>query len=202
MLFNGAAAMAQPIVLDTFETGQGPLLQSGLGTNNSIVDGTGILSTERNMRVSSQNAASVTATVAAGAYTFTRVVSGTAELWWDGNNNTTTFDPTGLSGLDLTAGGQNSFRVTVTSSSSGSQNMRLIVWTDGGNLSQRDFTLPTGGGIVDLTYASFTVAGGAGASFNNVGALFLASVNVAGDWTATIDDLRTTPVELMSFEVD
>jgi hypothetical protein len=195
------------LLIDDFSSAQGPVTLSMVpGTVEDFADGSGILQTERNIRVSGSSVAggNISAQVMAGALTFSRpgVSNGEVDVWWDGNNNTNTFNPTGLGGLNLTTGGQDRFRVTVVSSSSASLNMRLVVWTDGTNFSERNFTLPTGGGTVDLTFASFTLGGGVGASFINVGAIYLRTVEASGDWTASIDEIRTVPVELISFSVD
>jgi hypothetical protein len=192
----GGPAGAADLVIDDFSTAQGPVSQgTTFSTANDFVDGAGILQTERNLRVSAGADVSggpLTAQVSGGTFTFNRpgATLGQIDMWWDGDNSTATFSPTGLGGIDLTAGGRDRFRIPVVSSSSASLQMRIIVWTDGTNLSQRDFTLPTGGGTVELLFSSFTVAAGTGGDFTNVGAIFINTILNTGAWTATLGTLR------------
>ena len=196
---------AQSIVIDDFNSGAlTVVLNSAPGTAANFVDGNAgtVLQTERNLRVSGSSVAggNISATSGIGSYSFTRPAGsdGTMEIWWDGNNNSTTFMPTGLGGVNLTANGQNAFRFQVTSSSSAALSLAFYVWTDGGNLSRGELTLPAAGGTVDLPYSSFSVFGGAGASFTNVGALFLGTTSPSNQaWTAVIDDLRTVQSALI-----
>ncbi len=204
-----APAAAQPIVIDDFSTNSSLLFLTAAGTATALADGAGILQTERNLRISGASfggGASIDVEVSSGAMLFTRTAalsSGTIELWWDGDNNVTTFDATGLGGVNLTAGGQDRFVITVNSSTDTSSLMGLQVWTDGTNRSEHTFTLPGAGGTVTLPYANFVNTGGTGANFSNVGAIFLRTADDgSGVWVASIDDIRTQPVELLSFEVD
>lgn len=205
----GTPVFAQPIVVDDFSTNSAGHIRVSPGTDTSFDDGSGILQTERNLRLSAGTVgpgASIEMNVASGAMGFTRSASltgGTIEMWWDGNNNTATFSPTGLGGVNLTAGGQDRFVITVNSSSDTSSLMGLQVWTDGSNRSEHTFTLPGAGGTVTLPYANFVNTGGTGADFANVGAIFLRTADDgAGLWIASIEDIRTQPVELLSFEVE
>ena len=204
-----APAAAQPIVIDDFSTNSSLLFLTATGTATALADGAGILQTERNLRISGSSfggGASIDVEVTSGAMAFTRTASlssGTIELWWDGDNNTTTFNATGLGGVNLTAGGQDRFVITVNSSTDTSSLMGLQVWTDGTNRSEHTFTLPGAGGTVTLPYANFVNTGGTGADFSNVGAIFLRTADDgAGVWVASIEDIRTQPVELLSFEVE
>ncbi len=205
---------AQPITIDTFSTNSpttsfGP--GGGGGTLTRFDDGAGILQTERNIRLStgSLGAAETVSvdvgTTLAGALAFARsagVTNTTVEVWWDGNNDTSVFNPTGLGGINLTAGGQDRFVINVVGSSDTVKQMRLVVWTDGSNLSEQNFTLPAAGGTVTLLYSGFTIAGGTGANFTNVGAIFLRTVDPSGAWSAQITNISTQPVELMSFSAE
>ncbi|HEV8269362.1 MAG TPA: hypothetical protein VGR00_14045 [Thermoanaerobaculia bacterium] len=195
-------APAQQILIDDFATPQGPVtVNPGPGSQTTSVASGSAIGGGRVMRVSTSAGGNMSAVVTGGQYSFTRSagIAGTSELWWDGNADTN-FD-LGL-GANLTANGQSRFRLTVVSSTSASLNMRISVYTTGADVSQADFTLPTGGGIVDVPYSSFTVAGGAGATFSSANNIFLSLVNTAGDWNGVIEEFRTVPVELQSFEVD
>lgn len=207
--FLAGTAFAQPIVIDDFSTNSAGHIRTAAGTDASFDDGAGILQTERNLRLSAGSVgpgASIEMNVASGGMGFARtasLTSGTVEMWWDGNNSTTTFSPTGLGGINLTSGGQDRFVITVTSSTDTSSLMGLQVWTDGTNRSEHTFTLPGAGGTVTLPYANFVNTGGAGADFSNVGAIFLRTADDgSGFWVASIEDIRTQPVELQSFEVE
>lgn len=199
------AAFAQSIVIDDFNSGVlTVVLNSAPGTTGSFVDGNAgtVLQSERNLRVSGSSIAggNISATTGLGSYGFTRPAGsdGTIEIWWDGNNNSTTFQPAGLGGVNLTTNGQNAFRFQVTSSSSAALSLAFYVWTDGTNLSRGELTLPAGGGTVDLPYASFSVFGGSGATFTSVGALFLGTTSPSNQaWSAVIDDIRTVQSSLI-----
>ncbi len=208
-LLLASPALAQPIIIDDFSTDSATVIRVSAGTSTAFDDGSGILQTERNLRVSGGGFAggsSIEMAVSSGSMSFTRsagVTGGTLEMWWDGNNNTATFMPTGLGGINLTAGGQNRFVITVDSSTDTSSLMALDVWTDGGNRSTHTFTLPGGGGTVTLLYSGFSITAGTGANFTNVGAIFLRTADDGtGLWVASINDIRTQPVELMSFSAE
>lgn len=212
-----ALASGQAIVIDDFNTPSATisLLAPG-GTVTRFDDatpGNTILQTERNLRLGSLSSGGGAfdlqvsfGSCPAGQLCFNRaadVVNGSVEAWWDGNNDTNVFSPTGLGGIDLTAGGQDRIRITSVSSSSTTLNMRVVVWTDGTSLSEHNFTLPAGPGTVDLLYANFTTPlGSSPANFANVGAIFLRVVEANGAWSAQLGQIATAPVELLSFSVD
>ena len=191
--FTGAARPV--IVIDTFEQAQGPVsLNAAPGTVGSFQDGAGILQTERNIRVSGSSVAGgpISATVTGGQLTVTRPSGSTGEvdLWWDGNNSTETFSPTGLGGANLTAGDNTGFALQTVTSTSTSLELQLLVWTDGGNVSRVLFTLPAGAAILEIPFTDFEVFSGAGADFANVGAIYLYTSNNTGAWTFTLTDFR------------
>ncbi len=199
--FLALAGAAQPvIVVDTFEQAQGPVvLNAAPGSVGSFQDGAGILQTERNIRVSGSSVAGgpISATVAGGQLTVTRPGGslGEVDLWWDGNNNSESFSPTGLGGVNLTAGGNTGFAIQTVSSSSTALEMQLVVWTDGSNTSRVFFTLPAGAAILEIPFTDFEVFSGAGANFASVGAIYLYTSNNSGAWTFTLTDIR---LELLS----
>jgi hypothetical protein len=211
-----ALAGAQAIVIDDFNTPSATIsLGSAGGTVTRFDDATAgntILQTERNLRLASLSSGGGAfnlqvsfGSCPAGQLCFNRaadVVNSSIEAWWDGNNDTNVFVPTGLGGINLTAGGQDRIRLTSVGSSSTTLNMRVVVWTDGTSLSQHDFTLPAGAGTVDLPYANFTTAGTNPANFASVGAIYLRVVEPAGAWSAQLGQIATAPVELLSFSVD
>ncbi len=106
--------------------------------------------------------------------------SGRYVVAWDGkDNNASSLNPVGLrsggAGVDLTAGGVNSYIELAGAGEKAGGTVRILVYTDASNYSQATFTL--GVGSVQshlLSLASdFTAAGGSGANFANVGAIEL-----------------------------
>lgn len=193
---SGSAA-AQSIVVDDFATGPVQvILDTAPGTESQFVDGAGIVQGERNVRVSGSSVAGgdITAEVANGVLTFDRPSgsTGTIEMWWDGNNDSTSFAPTGLGGIDLTANGQNAFLLETTASSSVSLFLNLYVWTDGSNSSVISLAFLNSATRITIPYTSFVAAAGSGADFSNVGAIFLGTGEGADQpWSLSINDLRT-----------
>jgi hypothetical protein len=210
VLLSGAPLAAQQIVIDDFEAAGTTLILTATGTQEVNENGAVILQNERNLRVSGSGfggGTSIDEGVSGGALNVIRtafITTANAEAWWDGDNNTSVFNPVGLGGVDLTANGQDRFTISgATTNGSDAQQLELRVWTDGGNNSVAAFTLPTGGATFDILYSSFTPSAGAGATFTNVGAISLQLLSTAaGVWVFNLDDIRTTPVELMSFEVE
>lgn len=200
-------AGAQSIIIDTFETDQSLISVTSNEDLGNFVDGTGILQTERNMRIQTGTVGpggEVSASVGVGLYILTRAsnANGTVTIWWDGNNSTTTLSQTGLGGVDLTAGGQTRFRVTTGTTNSTTESFTMTVYTNASNSSAHIFTLPAVPGTVELLYSNFVVATGTGANFASVGAITLSTTDASGFWTPQLDDIRTVPVELQSFSVD
>jgi uncharacterized repeat protein (TIGR01451 family) len=208
LAFLATMPAAAQVVVDTFDVDQ-PLLQltSVPSTvNDHNADDPSILGGERNLRISGSDLSggNITVQVSGGVLTFNRpgTSAGEVDVWWDGDNDTATFDPLGLGGMNLTSGGRDRFRLQVISSSSATLHLRMVVWTTGTDFSELNFTLPAGGGFVDLPFASFVAGGGAGATFTNVGALYLRMVENTGAWTASLGSLAITTslptVELIS----
>lgn len=200
-----APAMHAQVDIDDFSTAQGPVTQSDtIGSAATFASGAGILGTHRTLRatLAVNNVGSfATLDVAAGVLTFDANDLSDFSVWWDGEADTT-FNGAGLGGVDLTAGSsKDRFVLDVSSNTNTGDQVRLAVWTDGGNRSEVLFTMPTSGTVV-LPFASFVVAGGAGADFSNVGAVTFSNVLRPGAWRFTVSFLETTPVELQSFEID
>jgi hypothetical protein len=190
-----ASAVRADIVVDTFETNQGPVvLNMAPGSVDSFQDGAGILQTERNIRVTGASVAggAISANVTGGQLTVTRPSgsSGGIDVWWDGNNSSTSVDPVGLGGVDLTAGGLTGFAISTSSSNSTALEMLLVVYTDSVNISSVFFTLPAGAATLEIPFAHFELIWGAGATFTNVGAIYLSTLNDSPAWTFTLSDIR------------
>jgi hypothetical protein len=190
-----ASAAGADIVIDTFETNQGPVvLNLAPGTVGTFQDGAGILQTERNIRVTGSSVAggAISANVTGGQLTVARPAGslGEVDLWWDGNNSSTDFNPVGLGGISLTTGGMTGIAIQTVSSTSTSLEMQLVVWTDGGNTSRIFFTLPAGAATIELPFAQFELFSGSGANFTSVGAIYLYTSDNSGAWTFSLTDIR------------
>lgn len=197
-------ALAQTDI-DTFATAQGPVTQSDtIASVSSFASGAGILGTHRSMRVTlaANNVGSfATLEVTGGELSFTTNDDADFFIWWDGQADTT-FNGAGLGGIDLTNGStKDRFVLDVSSNTNTGDEVRLAVWTDGGNRSDLLFTMPASG-TVELLYSSFSVAAGTGADFTNVGAVSLGNVLRPGAWSFALSFLETTPVELLSFGIE
>jgi len=195
-LFAASASMPSTMI-DDFSVNQGPLtLGAIVGTvTDHNADNPAILGGERNLRISGANGSgdNITMQASGGALTFNRtsISNGEIALWWDGLNNTSTFDPNTSLPYDLTAGGTlDSFRITVNSASSASQQLRIYVYTTGTSVSNRNFTLPTGGGNVDLLFSSFTPPGSVPANFGAIRAIYISTLSNTGAFSASLDSIK------------
>ena len=104
-------------------------------------------------------------------------VEGTIEVQWDGNadSGSSTLDPTGLSGTDLTDGTTNSrFHIEVVGSSV-PVNLRIEVYSNANSWSYYVFNIPVipAGDHVDFSprFGNFTQGGTSAANFASVGAV-------------------------------
>ena len=101
-------------------------------------------------------------------------ITGQSWITWDGVADT----PTGLGGVDLTEGGLSSVFEFDVIMDDFAVDLTFTVWTDAANWSVGTIALPGGipfnpGQTFVLPYADFTVGGGTGADFENVGAIEL-----------------------------
>jgi hypothetical protein len=195
-LFVASVSMSSPMI-DDFSVNQGPLtLGAVIGTvTDHNADSSAIHGGERNLRISGSNASgeNITVTVSGGALTFNRTASSNGEIaaWWDGDNDSGSFDVINSLPYDLTANGTlDSFRVAIASASSAVLEMRIYVYTNGTSVSRIHFTLPTGGGNVDLLYTNFITHGSAPADFSAIRAIYFSTVSNTGAFSATIDSIR------------
>ncbi|TWU41376.1 Large cysteine-rich periplasmic protein OmcB precursor [Novipirellula aureliae] len=131
---------------------------------------------------------------------------GTALIQYDGPDNSITLDPTGLGGVSLSAetaidpldpaGAQRQFPgagiIVQTRAADAGETLLLTVYTDAANFSTTTVTVPVDAVNFLETFVqfdAFTVAGGTGADFRNVGAIE-ASSQLTGD-----NDIRVSIVE-------
>jgi uncharacterized repeat protein (TIGR01451 family) len=204
LLAAPAPGVAQAIIVDSFSTNQATqtLTFPPAGTSSSSsVSGAGILGGERDIQVNLTAGViagnTMSASVSSGFFSYSQdaTISGTGQIQWDGTDGSAAVNPTGLGGLDLTAGGsQDAFLLNVTFDDL-PVDVVIEVFTDAGNASSMTFTLP---GLVFAStnfvfpYSSFTPTLGAGADFANVGAI---TVTVGSSTTApdlVFDIFQTT----------
>ena len=103
-------------------------------------------------------------------------VTGNALLQWDGVDGNMALNATGLNSSDLTGGGPNDCFVLRVLANDSPVAVTLRVYTDGTNWSRYTINTPGNvldGSVVDLVipFNSFTIGGGTGATFTNVGAV-------------------------------
>jgi uncharacterized repeat protein (TIGR01451 family) len=189
---SAGPAFAQTTV-DDFAATQAGLISPPVPAS-STATGAGILGGERDLRVErTAGAGNAAVQVAGGALSFT-VDAGTAGevvAVWDGaDGDALSLAPTGLGGVDLTAGGQNGLRLRV-SAASGLTSVVIDVFTDAGRSSRAALVAPAVGSTTDFVFPfeSFAPTLGAGADFASVGAisLFLRGASVA----VVLEDLST-----------
>jgi uncharacterized repeat protein (TIGR01451 family) len=198
-----AASRGQAITIDDFSTNQAALLLTypPAGTTaSSSVSGAGILGGERDMEIDLTGGViagnTLSATVSSGFFSYSQdaTITGMGKLQWDGTDGSPTLNPTGLGGIDLTAGGtQDAFALSLFFDDL-PVNMTLEVFTDAGNASS--LTLTTPGLLFSSTsfvlpYRSFTTTLGSGADFSNVGAITLSVGSGVSAPDLVIDFLQT-----------
>ncbi len=203
VLLMPAPGRAQ-IVVDDFSTNQASLSLTypPAGTSaSSSASGAGILGGERDMQVNLTAGViagnTMSAVVSSGFFSYSQdaTISGNGVLQWDGADSSPTLNPTGLGGIDLTAGGtQDAFDLSLFFDDL-PVNMTFTVFTDAGNAST--FTLAAPGLVFSATrfvipFASFTTSLGTGANFANVGAVTLSLGSAVSAPDVVIDFLRTT----------
>ena len=105
---------------------------------------------------------------------------GQYKITWDGaDNNASSLNPIGLrsggSGVDLTSGGTSSYLEIAGVAEKAGGTGRVRIYTDANNFSQATVTLGvnTSQSLLLSLATDFTVAGGSGANFTNVGAIEL-----------------------------
>ncbi|MCZ7649007.1 MAG: hypothetical protein M5U26_27750 [Planctomycetota bacterium] len=168
--FGAGRASAQTTV-DDFSVVQAAVTPASNATASaSVAAGLG---GERDLTVTEDGGGTASAAVAGGVLTYTQDTAGILELQYDGVDGSGTLDPTGLGGLDFTAGGTLN-AISISGSSTGSFSTTIEVFTDGSNSSTFTFTFD--GTTPDpfvVPFECFSANLGAGADFTDVGALVL-----------------------------
>ena len=194
--------------VDLFDTAQS-LTQTGVGSTSSTADDTDsdILGDERDLEVtvtSGSNDLAVTVNQAGNSllsHSQDSDIYGWTRITWDGNDNdATTLNATGLGGVDLTQSGtKTGFHLRVNFCDLG-VTITLSVYTDASNWSTYDLVIP---GLVTsprsffVPFGDFSVGGGSGATFSNVGAVVM---YIDGTSTGGLD-LNIDYLETASFDL-
>ena len=119
--------------------------------------------------------------------------TGVRRVVWDGPDGSSNLNPTGLGGMDLTVGGTQ-IGLDLNSGSDLGATGLIKVYSDSVNWSFAEFSVAAnGGGATDsmlLRFSEFVVGGGAGASFDNVGAMVFELDGVA-NVDASVNSIKT-----------
>lgn len=211
MIIWFAAGQALALNIDTFDTSQLALVvtTSGVAAFGTVGDGvaTNIMGGERDMLVYCTSGCTGPTTRIFGEvsgvdpdsvfrHSQDQGVVGSTLLTWDGyDSDGFTLDPTGLGGVDLTAGGSEvGFQYSIIEDDVPAK-MTFKVFTDSSNVSE--FVVTLGGSVsyqnYAFAYADFAPVIGTGADFTNVGAIQLSveslgtSLDFSLDFLGTID---------------
>jgi hypothetical protein len=206
-----ANAVAASFSLDTFDSGEQHIVVNPVTTTASgFVDGTGadVLGTERDVNMTWSSGAGE-ASIGIDrfnsnvlAFSQDGGVSASAEIQWDGDDDdATTLDPLGLGNADLTGGATNDgFLFNIIFDDIG-VDFTLDVYTSGADYSTYTVNLPGGAAgspdsvAIFVLFTEFTVAGGSGADFTDVGALTLNILGVSapgGDLTLELSEATSS----------
>ena len=201
LLWQFQQALAAPVVIDDFDTGtlQEHVLFCCSDTANSTNSNAGSLGGERDMVATLLGGTSGVQVAAADPSLSTLdhyqspSVTGQLTVTWDGPDGASTLNPTGLGGVDFTGAGSNSGLQVQIVSASGSGELLFTAYTDGTNYSTA--TLPLVGSIANqsffIPFTDFTVAGGSGADFTDVGAFTMLIDGSAAPGFQVLIDLLT-----------
>jgi hypothetical protein len=202
---SAAAAIGggTPTTIDDFSTNQSALTltfpPSGTSASSSA-SGAGILGGERDLQVNLTGGVIagnvISSVVSSGflSYSQDATISGSTALTWDGADGSSTFAPSGLGTVDLTAGGtQNAFDLNVFFDDL-PVNISVVVYSDSGHASSATFT--PGGQIFSakdfvIPFAAFTPALGGGANFASIGAIQLQMGSSSTAPDVVLDSLTT-----------
>lgn len=192
-----------PLTIDSFATNQSALTLTfpPAGTDaSSSVSGAGILGGERDLQLAlsagviAGNTAS--AAVSSGFFSYSQdaTISASARLTWDGTDGSPTINPTGLGGVDLTAGGSQDALDLSTVFDDLPITASVTVFTDTTHVSIATVGLP---GLVFsnshfvVPFSSFAPLFGEGADLTNVGAIHVTVGSTVTAPDLVLDELTT-----------
>ncbi|MGV3607301.1 MAG: SpaA isopeptide-forming pilin-related protein [Planctomycetaceae bacterium] len=123
------------------------------------------------------------------------LAQGTFDVSWDGvDGDASTLNATGLGGIDLTLGGAATAFETTISADQPNGTARVRVYSSATNWSESTiFTIPGTNTLTNHTFrfADFTVGGGTGADFTNVGAITMEIIGTTDGMDGRVTLLRT-----------
>ena len=192
-------ATAHGVVIDSFDTPQSLLADSGNQFVPQSVAGGGILGGERDSYVQFANGTNTVVDINAagsGVLSFSAGALGYADFVWDGPDGSDNIDLTGLSGVDLTAANAlNAVALKVALNDVPVQ-VGINIITDASNWSGAILNLP--GGIssaqtIDVLFTAF-VPHGTGADFANVNAILLYMTSDLPSINLQIDSIESVNV--------
>ncbi|GMU65132.1 MAG: hypothetical protein AMXMBFR36_14060 [Acidobacteriota bacterium] len=211
LLVLAAVPVAGQVVVDQFTTNQATITDPPGGASIAVTGGADILGQSRGLRVQRfAGAGPVSAGVAAGTLDVavsatTPDSTGAAFLTWDGDNDPNALDPTGLGGVDLTAGGAGAFRFTIAAAAAGTS-LVLEVYEDADSVSRGALVLPAIAVPVDIfvDFSSLAQAPGAAtpADLTVVGAIALRIESGEATPALTLDRIETAAPQLAALKVD
>jgi hypothetical protein len=179
VLVAGTAQGAGLLTVDSFDVNQFDQAFGPVNTTSSSASGAGILGGTRDMTLNTTSGfpfqrlqgESNLGNTGVFSHSQDSTIIGSTLLEYDGG--AVGFNPSGLGGIDVTNGGlvdQIGIRVSVDDLP---VDVKLTAYSGAGNFSE--FTLSLPGGIFSdtdffINFSSFTVGGGSGADFTNLGA--------------------------------
>ncbi len=179
----GQALGSDNITIDSFDNGKqkieadSDIAMSASGSTSAA----GILGGERDL---SAQLSSTTGAMTLSVNRFNRQVlefsstfeaSGTNTITWDGSDNSSVLNPTGLGGVDLTSNGANTgLRFNVGADLPGGS-VTIRIYSNATNWSTASVSIPQTGSAarqqIVVPFSSFSTGGGSGATLTSVGAI-------------------------------
>lgn len=205
-----ASPVAAQQVVDDFSVAQGALVANGgTPTASSSVAAAGVLGGTRDLAVEYLSGpGSVTASVAGGGLSLQSDAGtrGQLTVTWDGDLDAGVLDTTGLGGVDLTAGGASSFRISASTvapppplgpeAAPGVGELTVDVYDTAGNRSTASRLLPAGAAQdFFLDFSELRPNGVTAADLADVGAVVL---TLRGEAAQVLLDLVDTRVPVVS----
>ncbi len=167
---------------------------SNTALNSGSVGGERDMSVELTSGIAGENVA-MDSQAARLRFQSSDLAQGTFDVTWDGvDGDASTLAATGLGGIDLTLGGAATAFETTISADQPNGTAKIRVYSSATDWSESAaFTIPGTNTLTNHTFrfADFTVGGGTGADFTNVGAIRLEIVGLTDGMDGRVTLLRT-----------